>query len=275
MKKILPPVYGALFNLISYFSPALAARLSFGTFSKVRKGKILPQQAPFLQAVISEKIAVEGHDIQTYHWKGQKQTVLLVHGWESNTHRWRNLITFLREHNFDIRAFDAPGHGYSSGTYLHVPLYGNCLRHMIQRYKPSYVVGHSVGGLTALYVQSAFPEKTIEKIVTIGAPSEFHEILEHYRQLLYLNPRVMDALEKYILERFGLQVREFSGSAFARSIKSKGLILHDKLDTVAPFHASEQIHREWRHSELVATEGLGHSMHQEAVNKKIIDFLIN
>jgi pimeloyl-ACP methyl ester carboxylesterase len=275
LKKNLPLIYGAYFNGLSYFSKSLAAKNAFDTFCKVRKGKVLPHQASFLDQAKKEKEFVEGHEIQSYHWEGPGATVLLVHGWESNSFRWRNLIRYLRENEFNILAFDAPAHGYSSGEYLHVPLYSECMLHMLRKHRPAHVVAHSVGGMTTLYTQYRYPENSVEKIVTIGAPSEFHEIMEHFRRLLNLNPRVMQALDELVMDRFGFRVREFSASAFARTIDRKGLIFHDKLDTIAPFHASEQVHSQWHGSILVSTEGLGHSMHQDTVNKKIVDFLIS
>lgn len=275
LKKNLPFFYGAYFNGLSYFSKSLAAKKAFDTFCKVRKGKVLPHQASFLDQAKKEKELVEGHEIQSYHWEGPGTTVLLVHGWESNSFRWRNLIRYLRENKFNILAFDAPAHGYSSGEYLHVPLYSECVLHMLRKHRPAHVVAHSVGAMTTLYTQYRYPENSVEKIVTIGSPSEFHEIMEQFRRLLNLNPRVMHALDELVMDRFGFRVREFSASAFARTIDRKGLIFHDKLDTIAPFHASEQVHSQWHGSILVSTEGLGHSMHQDAVNKKIVDFLIS
>lgn len=275
IKKNLPLIYGAYFNSLSYFSESLAAQKAFNTFCKVRKGKVLPHQASFLDQAKKETEIVAGHQIQSYEWCGTGDTVLLVHGWESNSFRWRNLIQFLRMNDFHIIAFDAPAHGYSNGEYLHVPLYSECLLHMLQKYRPKHLIGHSVGGMTALYTQYRYPENSVEKIVTIGAPSEFHEIMEHYRMLLNLGPRVMRGLDQLVMDRFGFRVREFSASAFAKKIDRKGMIFHDKLDSVTPFHASEHIHSQWEGSILVPTEGLGHSMHQDAVNKKIVDFLMS
>src|SRR5690606_32675566 len=133
-----------------------------------------------------------------YQWSGTGATVLLVHGWESNSFRWRNLIQFLRANDFNILAFDAPAHGYSSGEYLHVPLYSECVLHMLEKHRPKHLVGHSVGGMTALYTQYRNPENSVEKIVTIGAPAEFHEIMEHFRLLLNLGPRVMRGLDQLV-----------------------------------------------------------------------------
>ncbi|MDC6352580.1 alpha/beta hydrolase [Zeaxanthinibacter sp. PT1] len=273
IQKYVPRVYGILFNSLSYVHPDLAAKQAFKTFSKVRKGRPTDEQQEFLsQASITTEI-ISGHQIQVYQWPGPGKTVLLVHGWESNSSRWKNLIHYLREAGFNIFAFDAPGHGNSTGKYLHVPLYSECVAYMVDKYHPKYIIGHSVGGMTTLYTHYRIPRLPIQKIVTIGSPSEFHEIMAHFKSLLTLNEKVMQSLEAYVSSRFGVRIEEFSSARFVKESKVPGLLFHDRFDTITPYHASESVHRHWQNSMLVTTEGLGHSMHQEEVNEQIISFL--
>jgi pimeloyl-ACP methyl ester carboxylesterase len=146
---------------------------------------------------------------------------------------------------------------------------------MINTFRPEHLVGHSVGGLTAVYTLAIYPGTCVKKLVTLGSPSEFHEIMSHFKQLLRLNNKVMLALDAYVKKRFGFYPREFSGARFAGTLPQKGLLFHDRQDKVTPFHASEQLHSKWKNSVLVPTEGLGHSMHQDPVNNRIVDFLIS
>ena len=130
-----------------------------------------------------------------------------------------------------------------------------------------------MGGMTIIYNQYKNPNDTVEKMVTIGAPSKIQDFLDQYRDLLKLNNKVMKYLDNYILERFGFKIDEFSTAEFARSISKKGLLFHDKLDKIAPYNASVMVHKNWNDSRLISTEGLGHSMHQDNVNDQIISFL--
>ena len=271
--KIIPPLYGQYFNLLSFFVPQKTAHKAFVLFCTVRKGKVLPQQAEYLEQAKNKIEEVSGHQLQTYTWPGKKETVLLVHGWESNTFRWRNLIQKLREADFNIIAFDAPSHGHSSGKLLYVPLYEEAVHHMINTYNPKHLIGHSVGGMTLIYNEYKNPNPKVDKIVTIGSPSEFHEIMDQFQNITKFSDRFMGHLDSYIFKRFGFHIRDFSTSEFAKSNTKKGLLFHDRLDAIAPYHASEKVHRGWKNSTLVSTEGLGHSMHQEDVNNQIIEFL--
>ncbi len=271
--KIIALVYGQYFNLYSLFAPKKTAYKAFVLFCTVRKGRVLPQQVDYLEQAKSATEEASGHQLQTYSWSGSKETVLLVHGWESNTFRWRNLIKKLREADFNIIAFDAPSHGYSSGKLLYVPLYEEAVHHMIKKHNPKYVIGHSVGGMTLMYNEYKNPNPQVEKIVTIGSPSEFHEIMDQFQSLLKFSDRFMGHIDNYIFNRFGFHIHDFSTSEFAKSNTKKGLLFHDRLDSIAPYHASEKVHKDWKNSQLVSTEGLGHSMHQEDVNNQIIAFL--
>ena len=273
IQALMPTLYGQYFNVYSLIAPKKAADSAFHLFSKVRKGRVQPQQAEYLDRAKLSVEKVSGHELQSYHWPGKKDTVLLVHGWESNTYRWRNLIKKLREADFDIIAFDAPAHGYSSGEHLNAPLYEESVRHMVDKYGPKSLVGHSMGGLTIVYNQYKSPSPRVEKMVTIGSPSEFHEIMGHYQQLLKFNDRVLQHLDDYIQARFGFGIRDFSTSKFSRSIDKKALIFHDRLDPITPYHAAVQLHGNWKGSTLISTEGLGHSMHQDHVNDQIVSFL--
>ncbi|WP_088341587.1 alpha/beta fold hydrolase [Robiginitalea sediminis] len=273
LRRLIARAYGLYFNLLALVAPKQVARQAFFTFCKVRKGRVKPVQEAYLQAARHNTLDVAGHQVQTYRWPGEGEKVLLIHGWESNTFRWRNLIRHLSEAGFEIIAFDAPAHGYSSGSFLHVPLYTECVEAMVHQYQPRHIIGHSVGGMTALYHAHRHPNDLVGTIVTIGSPSEFYEIMEEYQRILGFNDRVMRALDRFVYEEFGFHVHEFSTSRFAEGNPKKGLLLHDRKDAIAPFHASQKVHQAWKDSVLIPTEGLGHSMHQDGVNQKIVAFL--
>lgn len=276
MKRILnlvPLIYGQYLNLIAVFSTKRAAKIGLNIFCTIRKGKVLPSQKAFLDPAKLELEQVGTHQIQSYRWAGSGDTVLLMHGWESNTHRWRNLIKKLQEHQFNIIAFDAPAHGYSSGNRLHVPLYAEASRYLLNKYQPKHVVAHSMGGITILYDHFKTPESSVAKIVTIGSPSRFSQSMEFYQNLLKFNDRVKEAMNKYLKTWLGYYIDEFTSVRFVAQNQKKGLLFHDKDDLQVPFYASEEVHQHWKGSQLIATQGLGHSMHQDAVNEQIIAFL--
>ena len=273
LNKLIPRLYGAYFNLVALFSKKKAAELAFTVFCTPRKGKVMPLQSDFLYEAKGEIIDLGGMGLQTYCWPGNKETVLLLHGWESNSFRWKNLINYLQQEDYNIIAFDAPAHGGSTGKLFNVPLYAEGTDIMVRKFKPSYIIAHSFGGTTAIYYQYQYKTNSIEKLITIGSPSEFIEIMGDYQEMLKFNNRVMGALNEYFISHFGFGIEDFSTSKFAAELKLKGLLIHDELDQVAPITSSERVHANWKNSQLIRTRGLGHSLHQEEVNQQIVDFL--
>lgn len=251
----------------------MAAVKAFDLFCRPRKGRVLQHQEAFLREARDQVIQVRDRQIQTYRWPGGMGTILLLHGWESNTFRWRNLIAALQQRDYNIIALDAPAHGHSSGDTFTFPLYAECMEHLLTRYNPSMVVAHSMGGLTALYHQHVYPRNSIEKIVTLGAPSGLPELMQQYRHLLKFNEKVYDAMDVYLREHFSFGIDELYVPEFVGSIGAKGLLIHDIEDTITPIAASEQVHARWANSTFIKTRGLGHSLNQEEVYSHILGFL--
>jgi len=110
-------------------------------------------------------------------------------------------------------------------------------------------------------------------MVILGSPSDFRIILNNYINLLSLNSIISNGLEKHYLKSFNLKLEHFSGKLFASKIKTKGFIAHDTGDTVVLFEEGKKIASTWKDSVFIETTGLGHSLHDDELYKKIARFL--
>ena len=88
--------FGLVVNGVSLFNPEKAGHIAYNLFSNPRDGK-LNAYSDFLQNANREIIIYNEHQIQTYEWEGGKETVLLMHGWESNSNRWQGMIQYLKK----------------------------------------------------------------------------------------------------------------------------------------------------------------------------------
>ena len=272
-KKIIAKSIGKYLNLLSLIVPSYTAKKTLEIFAKVRKGKIGKDKTfPILEEGKQNRFHCNGHEIQRYHWKGSGKKVLLLHGWESNTHRWRNLIRSLKTKDFDIHAIDAPAHGYSSGTYHYLTNYAAAATKMIEEYDIEIVVGHSMGGMAMLFAKSIKPLETVKQLVSIGAPTDFSLIVAGYQNTIGFNKRVYRLLDQLIEKEIKVRIKEFSTSKFTYKNLGELLILHDRLDPTIPLWQAERIQKNIG-GELFITEGFGHSMHQKEVCQKIMEFL--
>jgi pimeloyl-ACP methyl ester carboxylesterase len=265
---------GLYINLLSFVLPRKASQLAYELFSEPRTGKLSRNNLPkILQETQTETFQQGEHCFQTYIWKGNETIILLVHGWESNASRWENILPYLKESGSTIIAIDGPAHGLSSGKEFSIPKYAEFIHLAVEKYQPQYLIGHSIGGKACLYYQSLHQNTGVQKMVILGTPSDFKIILHNYITLLSLNVKITKALENHYLNHFKLKLEDFSGQLFASKIDISGLIAHDIDDTVVLFEEGQKIASTWKNAIFIETKGLGHSMHDDELYKKVSRFL--
>jgi pimeloyl-ACP methyl ester carboxylesterase len=273
MEKYLIKLVGKYLNALSYISSNYAANKALHLFSTPRKGKLTQKNEEFLNTSTIAILKHEDLEIATYHWKGNKETILLAHGWESNAARWKRKIKSFIEENFNIIALDAPAHGASGSKLFNALLYAEFINVVAKKHQPHIIIGHSVGGMASVFFQQKYQVPSIQKMVLLGAPSEFEGILKDYIKLLGYNQKIEKSLKRIIFERFGAEPTDFSTSKFAKEITADGLIIHDTHDNVIPYSDAKLIEKELKGSKLVSTKGFGHSLNDQSVTKTILDFI--
>lgn len=278
MKKafyfLLTKSIGVYINLLSFLYPKKATQMAHGYFSQPRKGKFTTENIPkTLQEAHLETILYNEDSIQTYIWKGSETIVLLIHGWESNSSRWKKILPYLKKSGSTIIAIDGPAQGLSSGKEFTVPKYAEFMDIAVKKYQPNYIIGHSMGGQTSLYYQYKYQNPSIQKIVILGTPSDFTIILKNFTTLLSLNNKVSKTLEIKYTNFVNQPLDQFSSKEFVSKINVKGLLVHDIDDTVVLFDEGKKIAHAWKNVQFIETSGLGHKLHNEDLYKKIAHFL--
>lgn len=259
---------------MSLLFPEKATDMAHGYFSEPRKGKISKNELPkTLQTSHSETIKNDEDVIQTYIWKGNDTVVLLIHGWESNSSRWKKILPHLIQSGSTIIAIDGPAQGLSSGKEFTVPKYAAFIDIVSKKYKPNYIIGHSMGGQTSLYYQYKYQNPNVQKLVILGAPSDFTIILKNFTTLLSLNNKVTKALENKYTNLLNLNLAQFSSEVFVSKIEVKGLLAHDIDDKVVLFKEGKKIAESWKDVQFIQTRGLGHKLHDDDLYRKIYTFL--
>lgn len=271
---ILTKSIGLYINILQWFAPKTAAKTAYNFFSHPRVKRLsqidLP---PILQSAEKQVFDFENHKIQTYIWAGSEETILLIHGWESNAARWENMVHLLQKHHKNIIAIDAPAHGLSSGKSFDIPTYGKFIRFISKKIQPQFIIAHSLGGASAVYSQAVFPSVSLQKMVLIAAPADQKVLFEKYVKLLSLNNSVLIGIDKYFEKRFGYSLDEFSGRNFAKLITIPTLIIHDHTDTSVLYEESQKILSNLPDSIMHSTNGLDHSMQDDDLSQLIYNFL--
>lgn len=273
MKQLIAKSIGSSINLVSYFSPRTAGILAIKLFSSPRKIKLKEQEKDFLDTAFKEEINYDNISISTYRWLGKKETILLAHGWESNSFRWKVLIEQFTALDYNVIALDAPAHGNSSGKLFNAILYSECINVVAQKFKANIIIGHSVGGMATAFSHSKYQLSSVNKLVFLGAPSNFVGVFARYINMMGYNTRLSKAMNELILERFNQKPEHFNAARFLKDTEIDGLIIHDELDKVIPFNDAEDFKDFFKKAKLIATQGFGHGLKSEEVNNYILDFI--
>jgi predicted alpha/beta hydrolase family esterase len=266
---------GLSVNLLSLVAPKKSRAFAYKLFSEPRFGQLEAATLPgILNDSEKETIIHDGNVIQTYSWKGNGPTILLVHGWESNAARWDRLLPYLLDSGNSVIAMDAPSHGLSGGKFS-IPVYADFINEVAKKFGPDYIIGHSIGGSACIFYQHTYQNPKLKKLVIMGAPADFNTITGNYAKLLTLSPKSKRLFESHFTKHFHFHPDDFTARHFAKSLKVKGIIAHDNDDDVVLFEEAVKIASVWTEATLIETKGLGHSMHDDALYGKIAEFLIS
>ena len=275
-QKTIIKTIGLTVNFFGFFNSRFAGKIAFYLFAKPRKGKPSAKQNEFLETSEKEDIENTPHNIPIYIWnKSGIKTILLIHGWESNSARWKPLIEKLINSNYKIIAIDAPAHGRSNYHTFNAILYAQHIVKAIKRYSPYCIIGHSVGGMASVLALNSHTDHGIQRMILMGTPNKFEDIITTYTSMLSYSSKVKKGLNNYILKRFGQYPKGFFTAKFTENISIESLLIHDQKDKVIPFSDLSPIARGLKNSKSYVTTGLGHKLKHEKVWKICLEFLEN
>ena len=268
---------GKMLNALALVSPALAGKVAFQFFCTPRRLPVREKDAALLASAEQGFLVYQKQKISTYSWRSEQpdaKSVLLLHGWESNSARWRKYIRGLRAAGFTVHAIDAPASGNSHGKRLNVILYSNVVMEFIAKNgSPNVIIGHSLGGAAAVMSTTLLAAAQPEKMVLLGVFAESTRVIQDFGQVLGVNPGVITAIYKEIEKRSGAPIEAYSvAQKTLQLLGVKGLVVHDTNDDVAPVAEGRMVAKTWGAS-FFQTEGFGHRLQDKSVVSAVVDFV--
>jgi carboxylesterase len=116
--------------------------------------------------------------------------VLLIHGFLGAPYEWDVLENKLQARGYRTLAITQPGHGHNPSLHITNVTAEVILQHSASEYetfadqcKRVYVVGHSLGGLCALWLAASNPEK-LSGAMVFSAPYQHAYWINHFSGLL-------------------------------------------------------------------------------------------
>ena len=274
MQKFIIFLIGRYLNILNSISSKLGGKHAFYIFCYPFKAKINKRQQTYLDTADQFKLPVEDFEIQCYRWGSGPRKILLVHGWQSNTYRWKKFIETLKMNEFSIYSFDAPGHGNSGSLFSNVPLYEKALSKIVDHIgNPESIISHSIGSFSTLYYMNENPQKVPLKMVSMASPNSANDFVKEYSRILNLSEKTMTNLKAYFQTYASKDISYFSLDNLFEKNNTKGLIIHDKSDKVVTSDYAKKMHHLWPKSKLVLTDGHGHKLNDEFIIGMVKEFV--
>ena len=215
-------------------------------------------------------------DIAAWSW-GDGPAILLVHGWGGRAGQMTRLVRPLTEAGFRVLAFDAPGHGASSGHQSNALQISRAIGAVAGVQGGVHgVIAHSLGAIGAgLAVERGLK---IERLAFVGAPAQAEPILPFFAGALGFTPRAAREMRQQIEQRVGIEFGRLDLPAMGRILGASVpglLVIHDRDDKEVSWNNGPAIAKAWHGARLVSTEGLGHKriLRDPAVADRLRDFM--
>lgn len=243
---------------LSNLFPETFTNIAFDKLTNPQLIKLRESEKDVLDLAQQSDITFNDFRIRTYHWPGEGEAVLLIHGWEGQAGNFSDLIQKLIAKGFNIHAFDAPAHGYSSKGPTNPVEFSELVAKLVEDLQVQMCISHSFGGVAISYALYQNPLLTLKKAVLITTPDRFSDRIGDVAQRVGVSPKV----QRRLVERMkaeNIDVSAFNVSDFVKKINvESALILHDKHDRVIPIHQSKNVHSNWPQAQFLEVEGTGH-----------------
>jgi pimeloyl-ACP methyl ester carboxylesterase len=247
------------FQFLGTVAPSVTGRIALNLFLTPRKRPISAKAQQIMQQAEQITIAHGSRHLAAYVWENDGPTVLLIPGWESNASGMRGFVRPLLAQGFRVVAFDGPAHGRSTGKQTNFVDYSGAIETVIQTLGPvQAIIAHSFGAAAALFTLSREPNLSVERVVSIGAPSRLKEMVDIWTTFVGMTHSSVAEMRRKLVDRVGLPLEGIAVETAVSQLTIPGLIIHDQADTVVPYANAEAIHDQWRASTLLTTEGLDH-----------------
>lgn len=269
--------YRTKFRVLSAVSKKKAAEIAFGLFCtpQIRRKNLFLKN--FSEA---EKLSfnIHGETVRGYRWnKGGIKKVLIAHGFNSSVTSFDHYIQPLTKKGYEVIAFDAPAHGYSTGKTINAAIYCDMILEINQQYGPvQSFMAHSFGGLAVSLALEQIPHDETYRLVLISPATESKAAIDFFFSFMKLDDKVRKEFDEMIYRVRQRPSDWYSVSRVIKDVRAKVYWVHDEDDDITPWRDAQKVKQQnYSHINFVVTKGLGHRriFRNEKVVQSIVDFL--
>jgi pimeloyl-ACP methyl ester carboxylesterase len=272
--KVLIFFYKSVLNFLVLIIPKQVGKHAYYKLLTPITKPLTPFHKEFLEIGKGDTLFVNNVPIQTYKWGYGDKKILMIHGWASHSFWFKSYIESFDKSEFTLYALDAYGHGMSGGKYLQLELYAGLINAFITKTgKVDILMGHSFGGFACTYYMYKYQDPHVQKVIVMAAPARSSDFFNFAQEKIGLKKSVIDWMKFYFEEQTGHPDTYYVASEFAKALTVPCLIIHDKEDKDTNHKNSISLHENWKESQLILTEGLGHNLKGPKVYNLILQFI--
>lgn len=266
--------YSSYLNILSVFNPDKAAEKAITLFKKPRNKALRKKQSDYLQQHKKGSFKCNDEEIVWYNWPGAGPNLLLLHGWESSTARWKPYLKDLRERQFNVYAIDAPAHGLSGGKYFTPELYADAIAHVTSKFNIHIIIGHSVGAYaTLIYCKRPGRAGSLNNLILLAPTGRIRDFMNRFFDILSLNNKIRSKYFDNFKALYKHDLKYYDSDNLVKGVGLPGLLIHDKDDKTLPYSDSVLVAENWDGVQFITTKGYGHRLKSTEVKKYIMDYL--
>ncbi|MFO7189023.1 MAG: alpha/beta hydrolase [Pseudomonadota bacterium] len=254
------PLQRTLFSLASRIVPRRAAEYFYRNWGRTRRYPLPESEVAAIESAVCRSLpfAPDRH-IETYRW-GQGPVALLVHGWHGRASQYWAVIEHLRLAGYKVVAFDAPGHGRSSGDRYDLLEMTAAVERVAAQYgEIELVVAHSFGCLAA--AGALVDGARFHRVTFVAPPASLRRATDTVLDAVGMSQRARAIFIDKLEQRYGRNIwRRYDFAAIGRDIapRAQFTVIHDVDDREVDWRQGKQVSDHLPGSRFIRTEGLGH-----------------
>jgi len=259
--------------------PSFVCRIVLRHWHRTFRTRSRPSEAEIFRNAYQQSLIFDGQQVMSYSWGNGKQAILLGHGWNGRAGQFAALIPVLVDAGWKVIAFDAPGHGKSSGNSTSlVQIAGVVTAICSQHPEIKHYIGHSAGGMSGLIAQahSMWEKPLFAKMVCIAMPRDSEWLFDLFCDALHATPPMRIRLKKgYLEQQHMADWHATSPIELVKGIDTHGLLIYDDTDKGIPLEQGKTLAENWKGSKLFVSHGYGHLrlLSSKTVIEQVRDFL--
>jgi pimeloyl-ACP methyl ester carboxylesterase len=246
-----------VFRLLSALSPRLTVGLLAHLLMKPPRKRTAERDRELLARARRFRVWSGGRRLAAWSW-GSGPTVLLVHGWGGRGSQLGAFVEPLVRAGRRVVAFDAPGHGGSSGIETSIPDMARAVQDVAAVVGDvDAVIAHSAGGAaTTLALHAGLAARRLLYVAPAMRPGGF---LQKIMRIVGVPERVVDRTRRFLEQRVGWSFEALHDRVATPAPAAHLLVVHDESDRVVPVQEGRALAHRWSGARVVTTRGFGHS----------------